>query len=193
MALLCCALLAATSGPALGQAVVRVECRLSFVFDASGLAGIRESWRFDPRFSAEVLREYDRDRDARFSPAETAAIKSGALDNLAKSGYFNAVRINGVPYPVHEVTEFTARCEAGVLVYEFFVPCPVPAAEAPRQVEVAVYDRDFYADVSLAEDGVRVENAAGFAAEVSVDFAEDLVFFGGAVAPEVATLTFGRR
>lgn len=191
--LFCCAILLAACAEARAQAVVRAECRISFVFDNSGLAGIRESWRFDPRFSAEVLREYDLDRDAKLSPSEVHTVKLGAFDNLRKSSYFNAIRINGTPYPVREVSDFDARIENGILTYEFFIPCHVPAASAERQVEVAVYDRDFYADISLAQDGMRIENAGGVAASFTVDFAKDLEFFGGAVAPEVVTLFFCRK
>jgi ABC-type uncharacterized transport system substrate-binding protein len=66
--------------------------------------------------------------------------------------------IDGQPFEVKFVTDFTARTREGALIYEFTVPCHVSAAGKPRQLRIAPYDPTFYTLISFAEtEAVRIK------------------------------------
>ena len=141
----------------------------TFVFDDQGLAGFRLSWLFDDMFGTTIIEDYDRDGDGEFSPGELAVLKAEVFDYLRNSDWVTFVEIDGVARRTTEVRDFSARISAGRLLYEFFVPCPVPAGAGERRVLLSVHDPEYYADVYSPEDKApELENAEAFEVQTSV-------------------------
>jgi ABC-type uncharacterized transport system substrate-binding protein len=162
-------LLLAPARPAPAHPHVFMDNQATLVFDAQGLAGFRLSWLFDDMFGTTVIEDYDRDGDGVFGPQELAVLKAEVFDYLRHSDWFTFVWIDGVARRTVEVRDFSARISAGRLIYEFFVPCPVPAGAGERRVLLSVHDPEYYADVySPEETPPELENAAPFEVRTSV-------------------------
>ncbi|WP_051445374.1 DUF1007 family protein [Desulfocurvus vexinensis] len=191
------AVLAALLAPAPQAAAhphVFMDNMATFVFDDQGLAGFRLSWLFDDMFGATVIEDYDRDGDGDFSPGELAVLKAEVFDYLSNSDWFTFVEIDGVARRTTEVRDFSARISAGRLLYEFFVPCPVPAGAGERRVLLSVHDPEYYADVYSPEDKApELENAEAFEVQTSVSLNPERTYSPfQAWLPEIH-LSFRRR
>ena len=101
----------------------------TFLFEDGMLVGMHH-WEFDEMFGSYVIEEQDADRDGKLDRAEIASIQANAFSNLRDYDYFTHVRIDGKDMPLHEVTDFAARIENGVLVYEFTMPLAEPIDQA---------------------------------------------------------------
>jgi len=130
-----------------------VSCTFSFVMDPQGLAGFRQRWVLDEMTTVSVLDVIDRNRDGILSPEEKQSLRDLSVNSLREFGYFTAVRVNGRPFPVRTITDFSAELKDHRLIYDFRVPCPVTAVPGRRQqVKVAVYDDSFYTYVAYAAE-----------------------------------------
>jgi ABC-type uncharacterized transport system substrate-binding protein len=129
-----------------------VECELTIVFDQEGLAGFRQRWNLDEMTTIAVLDLIGAFGAKELTPELVAAVKEQSMGSLRQFGYFTDVRINGERFEVEWIRDFRAELHAGKLVYEFFAPCHVKAAEHPKEVKVAVYDDSFYTYVTYVSD-----------------------------------------
>ena len=73
-------------------------------------------------FGAYVIEEHDADGDGKLDREEIASIQTHAFSDLREYDYFTHVRIDRTDMPLHEVTDFTARIENGVLAAARIVP-----------------------------------------------------------------------
>jgi ABC-type uncharacterized transport system substrate-binding protein len=188
------AVLLAAPRPAPAHPHVFMDNLTTFVFDGQGLAGFRLSWLFDDMFGTTIIQDYDRDGDGQFSPGELAVLKAEVFDYLRHSDWFTFVWIDGAARRTVQVDDFSARISAGRLIYEFFVPCPVPAGAGQRHVLLSVHDPEYYADVYSPEDKApELENAEAFEVRTSVALNPERTYSPfEAWLPEIH-LTFRRR
>jgi ABC-type uncharacterized transport system substrate-binding protein len=150
-----------------------IEQQLEIVFDDKGLAGIRVRWKFDDMFSSMVIQDFDTNRNGTFEPGEIKDIKENAFAAVADYDYFTFIKINGTAFKVKFVKDFSAVLTHRQLVYEFFIPCHVSAADTVKKVTVASYDPSYYAALSFADEKpVALEKAEKF--EVTMSVREDL-------------------
>jgi len=133
------------------HAHVFIDNSLVFVFDESGLIGVKVTWIFDEMFGTSVIGDYDRNKDGKFSADEVKRLQAGAFSNMKKHDYFCHVRVDGRKFKVHYVKDFTPALVDGKLSYSFFVPLTVRAAKEPHRISFAVYDDTYYCDVVFAE------------------------------------------
>jgi ABC-type uncharacterized transport system substrate-binding protein len=165
--------------------------RFTVLFDNQGVAGIRVNWVFDKFFSTMILEDYDGNRNGALEPAEIKTIQKEAFGYLANHGYFVHIKIDGQPFKVKFVTDFTARTREGALIYEFTIPCHVPAAGKPRQVRVAPYDPTFYALVLFAEtEAVRLKGDVKFKVNHKIEKNPEEAYYNGMVQPYEMILEF---
>lgn len=88
---------------------------------------------------------------------------------LVVHDYFTFIKINGAAFKVKFVKDFNAVLSNRQLVYEFFIPCHVPASDTVKKVTVASYDPSYYAALSFADaKPVALEKAEKFAVTTSV-------------------------
>lgn len=125
-----------------------VECELIIVFDEEGLAGFHQRWNLDEMTTIAVLDLIGAFGTRELEPKHVNAIKEQSMGSIRQFGYFTDVRIDGKRFNVEWIRDFEAELQAGKLVYEFFAPCHVKAAENPKEIKVAVYDDTFYTYVT---------------------------------------------
>ena len=120
-------------------------------FNATGLEGFRVRWVFDEMFSAQIGEMVDLGAK-KPSPDQVRRIREEAFDNLRHYRYFAHVRIDGRSFEVGEVKDFNAWVKNNRMVYEFFIPCIVPAANAEKTVLFQMRDPESFVDLSLASE-----------------------------------------
>jgi ABC-type uncharacterized transport system substrate-binding protein len=105
------ALLAAlgATAPAAAHPHVWVEARAEIIFDTEArVTGIRQTWVFDPAYSAYAIMGLNMDRDGRPDQGKLTELADENLTALAEANYFTTMRV-AAPLP----------------------PLPPPAAQKP--------------------------------------------------------------
>ena len=142
---------------------VFIHNNLTVVFDQQGLAGIQVKWVFDEFFSSMIADEFDRNHNSRLESPEVKDLMEGAFANLVKFDYFSFIRIQGKPFRVEYVRDFSAALAGGKLIYEFWIPCHVKASSVFKQFIISQYDPTYYTRVAFAKDQpVKVKGGPGF-------------------------------
>lgn len=131
---------------------VFITQRLGVQFDEKGLAGIKVSWEFDDMFASMVAQDHDLDRDGRLDPMEVRQVREKAFSYISEYNYFVFIRIDGKPFQVRFIKDFTAILEDNVLVYEFLIPCHVTAIKSDKKVTIATYDPSYYTAILFAQE-----------------------------------------
>ena len=170
---------------------VFVVNKIILIFDDQGFSGIRVNWSFDEFFSSMIAGDYDKNRNKKLEKPEIAMIKKEAFSYLANSDYFSFIKIDGKPFKVKWVTDFSASLSDGKLSYEFFIPCHVQASSTYREVIISQHDPTYYSAVFFGKNKpVRIEAGPNF--ETSFRIAENLKesYYYGMVHPVEVILKF---
>ena len=154
--------------PAYAHPHVFVDNKLSFIFDAKGLAGISVQWTFDDMYSAGIVFDFD-DGDGVFSEQESAVVKRENFNNLKEYGFFLDIVIDRTPFTVVFVQDFVATIKDGQLVYSFFVPCHVSAGYHIKKVQVMVVDETNFVAITTQKDDV-MRQSTGFSHQTELVF-----------------------
>jgi ABC-type uncharacterized transport system substrate-binding protein len=182
-------LLVGEVAPAAAHPHVWITDVTTFVFEDRQLVALRHRWTFDEFFASFVIEEHDLDGDGRFDPAETAALRQAAFDNLEAFDYFTHLRIDGEPWPLRAIEAFGARIEDGVLVYEFTLSLPRPVDPEAVDLAVGVYDSEYYVEVLLDEhDPVRFAGLPSGACTFDIREDTERPIYYGMVFPLAITL-----
>jgi len=131
---------------------VFIQNTLAIVFDHQGLAGIRVKWVFDEFFSSMIVGDYDQNHNNKLENTEVKTIKREAFTNLANYEYFTFIRIQGKPFKVEYVRDFSAALAGGKLFYKFLIPCHVKASTTFKEFIISQYDPTYYTRVAFAKD-----------------------------------------
>ncbi len=170
---------------------VFVVNKIIIVFDDRGFSGIRVNWSFDEFFSSMIAGDYDKNRNKKLEKPEIAMIKKEAFSYLANFDYFSFIKIDGKPFKVKWVTDFSAALSDGKLTYEFFIPCHVKASSTFKKITIAQYDPTYYSAVFFGKNKpVKIEAGPSF--ETSFKIAENLKesYYYGMVHPVEVILKF---
>jgi ABC-type uncharacterized transport system substrate-binding protein len=168
------------AGPAAAHPHVWINAVATFLFEDRMLVGVHHHWKFDEMFGSYVIEEQDADRNVKLDGVEIASIQANAFSKLRDYDYFTHVRIDGKELPLHEVTDFAARIENGVLVYEFTLPLRQPIGPGASQFAAGIYDPEYYVEVLLDEDDpVRFEGLPSGASSYAVrEDSEHPIYYG---------------
>ncbi len=131
---------------------VFIEQKLKLIFNEEGMEGIHVNWRFDDMFSTMIANDHDANKNNQLEPSEVTQIKEKAFAYIAEYHYFFSVKINGTPFIVNDVTDFSAELDNGKLIYDFFIPCHVTAAKEIKKMVIASYDPNYYSAIYFADD-----------------------------------------
>jgi nickel/cobalt transporter (NicO) family protein len=113
---------------------------------------------------------------------------------LVNYDYFLHFKIDGQPFKVRWVRDFTASVRNGALIYEFTVPCHVRAVSQPKRISVAPYDPSFYSHVLFAEtDPVTIENGGKYNISYKVEKNPQEAYYNGLAQPYEMILYFGLK
>lgn len=168
---------------------VFVDSVVNFTFDEKGLAAITVRWVFDDITSTQYLMDLDTNGDGQLPAAEWTAQRDEIAGFLADMNFFLHVLVNGERVKLTSVSAFSAIFENGVLRYELTVPLQVPRREARNNVQVALYDPEFYTDFYTPMDEFHLHGQTG-GVLLDVDDAPELAFYSGQVIPVAAHLSF---
>jgi ABC-type uncharacterized transport system substrate-binding protein len=173
---------------------VFLENSLTIIFDQQGLAGILVKWVFDEFFSSMIVGEFDRNHNGKLEDSEIPGIKKGAFSNLANFGYFTFIRIEGKPFKVRYVRDFSATMAEGKLIYEFLIPCHVKATTTFKEFVISQYDPSYYTMVAFAKDRpVRVKDTSGFEVRYKIAKNNKVAYYYGQLHPIEMILLFRRK
>jgi ABC-type uncharacterized transport system substrate-binding protein len=171
-----------------------LENCLTVVFDQEGLAGIQVRWVFDEFFSSMIAGDYDRNRNNRLEGSEIGMIEKEAFANLINFDYFTFIKIEGRPFKVKYIRDFSAALAGGKLIYEFVIPCHVKASSTFKELIISQYDPTYYTLVVFAKDQpVKVQNVSNF--EINYRIAKNLeeAYYYGQIHPVEVILRFKRK
>ena len=178
------------AGPAAAHPHVWINAVATFLFEDRMLVGVHHHWEFDEMFGSYVIEEHDANGDGKLDRAEIASIQANAFSNLRDYDYFTHVRIDGKDMPLQEVTDFTARIENGVLVYEFTMPLAKPIDPGASQFAAGIYDPEYYVEVLLDEDDpVRFEGLPSGACTYAIQEDSEHPIYYGLVNPLTIVLS----
>ena len=170
---------------------VFIEQRLKVVFDDNGLSGIQVNWLFDDMFSSMIANDHDLNKNNSLEPEEVAQIKGKAFAYIAEYDYFFSVKIDGTPFPVKWVTDFSAELDQGKLIYDFFIPCHVAAVRTPKKIIIASYDPNYYTAIFFADrTPYRLINASALSVNADVREDKDTLIYFDMVNPWTLFLDF---
>ena len=173
---------------------VFIQNTLRIVFDEQGLAGIRVKWVFDEFFSSMIADEFDRNHNSRLERPEVRGIREGAFANLVNFDYFSFIKINGKPFKVEYVRDFSAALAGGKLIYEFWIPCHVKASSTFKQFIISQYDPSYYTRVAFGKDQpVKVISEPRF--EISYRIAKNMnkSYYYSQIHPIEVVMRFRRK
>ena len=183
-------LLFSLPGNALSHPHVFIYNSIKIVFDKKGLVGFRVKWVFDEMFSNMLIYDYDKNGNGSFEPSEIREIKNGAFSNLKSFDYFTHIKINGKPFKVKFVKDFSAKIKGDALTYRFFVPCHVLALSTFKKIKISIYDDSFYCSVFLTKNPIDFENTSPYEFHYRIGKNKKEAYYYGQVFPEEITLRF---
>ena len=173
---------------------VFIQNTLAIIFDHQGLAGIRVKWVFDEFFSSMIVGDYDQNHNNKLENSEVKTIKMEAFANLANYEYFTFIRIQGKPFKVEYVRDFSAALAGGKLVYEFLIPCHVKSSSTFKELIISQYDPTYYSRVAFAKDQpVEVISEPGF--QISYRIAKNMnkSYYFSQIHPIEVVMRFRRK
>ena len=158
-------------------------------FDHEKVVGIRFKWTFDEFFSAGVIGEFDKNKNKQFDADEIEPLRIGAFDGTKEVGFFTDIQINDEKFNIETTSDFTARVEKGVAVYEFTVALPEPLDPRQKPLTVSVYDQSYFVDIAF-QGTEPVKLSGDGSTKCTIQIADDRAnpIFGGVVYPKKASL-----
>ncbi|MBP0616224.1 DUF1007 family protein [Jiella mangrovi] len=189
-----CLILAALGGPASAHPNITMTCRVLFNFAGNSVDGIGEVWTFDAGFSAELLKDFDANKDGLLSDAEAAAMGKDVMKNLGDSRDFTYVFVDGHDLGAIKTEGFRARAENGIVSIAFGVPLKTPVDPRIHKLSVEIKDEEFFVFATFATDRPVLMRGEGAAADACMPKLVDDpagAYFGGAIIPSAATLVCG--
>ncbi|MGE7413082.1 DUF1007 family protein [Methylobacterium tarhaniae] len=137
------------AGAALAHPHVWVQARAELVLDQKrNLVAIRESWTFDPEYSAFAVLNLDSKRDGVPDQGKLDAMAVERLEAMAETAFFTRGKINGRPLALKAGPSPTASFSQGRLTLDFTLVPQGPAGPV-RNLVVSFDDPDFYVAFGL--------------------------------------------
>jgi len=168
--------------------------RIGFLFDEKGLAGFKMQWKFDEMFSSMITGDYDRNQNGRLEADEVTEIREKAFSYISNYNYFTFVKINGKPFEVKYIKDFSAKIVNDKLMYEFLIPCHVSAIKHFKHISIATYDPSYYSAIYFAKhNSVSLENAEAFEVTAAVREDKSTSIYYGMVNPWAAFIDFRKK
>ncbi len=132
---------------------VWVSGTAAFHLENAALARVTQRWQFDAFFSQVLMGDFDKNKDGKFDPEETAAMKAQVFTSLKEYGYFVHMKAASGPVDVSSIEAFSAVVDKdGQLVFTFdVVPSTKPDLRGNKLV-FALFDPTIYVDLALEGD-----------------------------------------
>ncbi len=123
---------------------VFIDARIEIEMNGRECTGLWVEWVLDSVFSADLIGQFDENRDGRFSEAESENVRQDAFSNLRRYGYFLFIRQGNRRFSPEKVDSFRAIQRSGRVVYRFHVG--LGGLGFAEDFAIAVFDTTFYCD-----------------------------------------------
>ncbi|GJD47599.1 hypothetical protein OPKNFCMD_0307 [Methylobacterium crusticola] len=156
-----CAVLCGAAGPALAHPHVWVRARTEVVLDARrSLVALRQSWTFDPEYSAFAVLNLDSRRDGVPDPDKLEDLARTRLEAMAETAFFTSAKVNGREVALAAGPSPRATYRDGRLTLDFTLVPQAPPAPL-RAMLLRIDDPDFYVAFGFAPgpDAARLAGA----------------------------------
>lgn len=151
LAVMLAAILGFAASAASAHPHVWVTAKAQLVYEGGKLVGVRDTWSFDPEYTAFVTQGLDADKDGKLSPDELAGLAAENTANLAEFGYFTKLKVGGKDQAFAEPKEPAAHMEDKALVMTFLLPLKTPVQQGRGVAALEVYDPTYFVAFSFAE------------------------------------------
>ncbi|MCJ2096412.1 DUF1007 family protein [Methylobacterium sp. J-072] len=151
VAVLLAAGLACAATAACAHPHVWVTAKAELVYENGKLVGVRDTWSFDPEYTAFLVQGLDADKDGKLSPDELAGLAATNTEGLAPYGYFTKLKVGGKEQAFADPKEPAMRLEGKALVLSFLLPLKAPVQQGRDVAALEVYDPTYFVAFSFAE------------------------------------------
>lgn len=147
-------ILATTIFSAWAHPHVFIDSTLEFEMQSEECVGIWVAWTFDVVFSADIIGQFDADRDGRFNASENEKVRMQAFSNLRRYGYFTFLRKGDKRSYPEMVDGFQASQSDGRVTYRFHLPLEGKGLDG--DFSVATFDSTFYCASRYSQEPARI-------------------------------------
>jgi ABC-type uncharacterized transport system substrate-binding protein len=173
---------------------VFIDNAITIVFNQEELVGIEVNWLFDEMFSSMLIHDYDENKNAVFDLDEIKAIENGAFSNLRKFNYFTRIKINGEPFIVELVENFSVSMQDNCVVYNFFIPCKLKTEIGYKEIKISIYDDSYYVDIlELDKDVIQFKGNSFVEYEYELRKDTGNPYYFGQIFPQEMILKFKKK
>lgn len=138
-----------------------------------------------------ISEDFDQDKNGFLDKEEVAAVKEKAFGYIAAYGYYTHVKIDGEPFDVKFIADFSATLSNGRLSYDFFIPCHVTAVENPKSIVISPYDPEYYSAIYFPDrTHLSIENPDAFSIEAKSERDMSTLIYYETVNPLAIFLNF---
>jgi len=164
--------LALAPAPLAAHPHVWVVASAGYRLEAGRVVAIEVVLRFDDLLSASLVADFDRDRDGRFDPAETARLERETFTGFAELDWLTHLRVAGRPAGLRPPSGFRAEIVGGVVTWRFERQLETPVDPRRGDLALTLVDPSWYVDIVLDPEApaeVRGEVPAGCALAFAPD------------------------
>jgi ABC-type uncharacterized transport system substrate-binding protein len=181
-----CILLAA---PLSAHPHVWVDVQAEVVVAQGVVDGVWTEWTFDDMFSQLILTDNDPNGTGKVDAKMNASIKKGYFDNLRNFDYFSHFEVGKreLKVPVPQKFQATITPE-GRVKYRFYLPLAAPLG--PSTFSVSFYDDSYFTDMVFQKTNPVVLTVSGGTASVTLKPDKSKTYYGGAVTPIYAVVSW---
>jgi ABC-type uncharacterized transport system substrate-binding protein len=139
--------------PALAHPHVLIAAHTEIAFDRQGeLTSIANIWDFDEAFSAFAIQGYDSNGDGILTRQELQPLAEVNLKSLADYGYFTRATLAGTNVTFGRPKDYFDVFNEEKLTLHFTLPLAKPLDVRGKTLQVDVYDPEYFAAITFAQD-----------------------------------------
>jgi ABC-type uncharacterized transport system substrate-binding protein len=153
-------LLFAAATPALAHPHVWVTIKSELIYAPDGsITAIHHAWSFDDMFSVYATQGIEHKTNGAFTREELASLADTNVTSLKEYDYFNYARIDGKKRKdmFSDPVDYWLDFKDSVLTLHFTLPLKTPVRA--QNLEIDIYDPEFFIDFSFADENSPVTAA----------------------------------
>jgi ABC-type uncharacterized transport system substrate-binding protein len=139
---------------------VTVKSEIVYAPDGS-VTGVRHAWRFDEMFSVFATQGLESKKKGEFTRQELEPLAKVNIESLKEFDFFTDATANGKKVEFNEPAPgyyLVFDPKQTVLTLHFILPLKAPVK--PKDLQIEVYDKEFFVDFTLAQkDPVKLVGA----------------------------------
>ena len=139
--------------PALAHPHILITAHTEIALNQQGeLTSITNVWDFDEAFSAFAIQGYDSNGDGILTRQELQPFAEVNMKSLADYGYFTRVTLGGANVAFGRPKDYFDVFNDETLTLHFTLPLAKPLDVRGKTFEVDVYDPEYFAAITFAQD-----------------------------------------